>query len=81
MDKRQFHQESVKQLLKLRRDLYAMEAKAIKTAKRVRVYLRAGNKEQAEAHREAATNMALMVDFFKAEIMHTNKELARVLAA
>ena len=58
-----------------------MEAKAIRTAKRVRVFLRAGNKEQAEAHKAAATDMAIIVDFIRAEIQHTNKELAKALAA
>jgi hypothetical protein len=81
MNKRQFHQLAIKELIKLRRDQYAMESKAIKTAKQVRHYLRAGNKEQAEAHKAAAKDMAIIVDFIRGEIEHINKLLAKALAA
>ena len=81
MNKREYHQEAVKELLKLRRDLYGMEAKAIKTAKRVRACLKAGNREQAEAHRAAAENMAMVVDFIRVQISVINGDLAKVLAA
>jgi hypothetical protein len=81
MDKRQFHKLAIAELIRLRRDLYGMESKAIKTAKRVRVCLRAGNREQAEAHKAAATDMALIVDFLRGEIRHINSLLVKALAA
>lgn len=81
MNKRQFHQESIRELLKLRRDLYTMEARAIKTAKRVRSCLKVGNREQAEAHRLSAVDMAMVVDFLRVQIGVINGDLAKVLAA
>ena len=81
MNKRQFHQEAIRELLKLRRDLYSMEARAIKTAKRVRACLKVGNREQAEAHRLAACDMAQIVDFLRVQINVINGDLAKVLAA
>jgi hypothetical protein len=81
MDKRQFHKLAIGELVKLRRDLYGMESKAIRTAKQVRVCLRAGNREQAEAHKAAAVDMALIVDFLRGEIRHINSLLVKALAA
>jgi hypothetical protein len=81
MNKRQFHQLAIKELLKLRRDQYAMESKAIRTAKRVRACLRAGNREQAEAYKESAKDMAIIVDFIRGEIQHVLTLLDRALAA
>ena len=81
MDKRAFHRLVIGELVKLRRDQYAMEAKAIRTAKRVKTYLRAGNKEQAEAHKAAAKDMAIIVDFIRDEIRHISGLLNRALVA
>ena len=81
MDKRQFHKLAIGELIRLRRDLYGMESKAIKKAKQVRVCLRAGNREQAEAHKAAAVDMALIVDFLRGEIRHINSLLVKALAA
>ena len=81
MNKRQFHQLVIRELVKLRRDKYAMEAKAVWTARRVRQYLRVGNREQAEAHKAAAKDMAMTVDFIQGEIEQLHSRLNRVLAA
>jgi len=81
MTKKEFHKLAIAELVKLRRDKYAMESKAIKTAKRVKGYLRAGNKEQAEAHKAAAVDMAIIVDFLQGEIDHINDLLRKALAA
>lgn len=81
MDKRAFHKLAIAELVKLRRDKYGMESKAIRTAKQVRACLRAGNKEQAEAHKAAAKDMALIVDYLQGEIDHINSLLVKALAA